>query len=298
MADIPSERPVLRVSIGPESTRTRPWEDPGVARVTPAKKRPVASCATTLTGVSVDWNEYDAALFDLDGVITPTAEVHMRAWAAMFNEFLASRQDEGSPYAPYTDQDYFDYVDGKPRYDGVRSFLLSRGIRLPEGEQADPPEAETVCGLGNRKNLFFSRVLDEEGVEAYPGSVRLLEALTDRGTPMAIVSSSRNAPAVLQAAGVDGYFRTVVHGGVAAELHLPGKPAPDTFLEAARRLESTPERSVVFEDAISGVQAGAAGGFGLVVGVDRGAGADALTEAGAHLVVTDLAELLPTGGRE
>ena len=241
----------------------------------------------------MDWSEYDAALFDLDGVITPTAEVHMRAWAAMFNEYLATRQDGAAPYAPYTDQDYFDYVDGKPRYDGVRSFLLSRGINLPEGEHSDPPEAETVCGLGNRKNLYFAKVLDEEGVEAYPGSVRLLDLLEARGMPMAIVSSSRNAPAVLQAAGMDHYFTTVVHGGVAAELHLAGKPAPDTFLEAARRLDAAPDRAVVFEDAISGVQAGAAGGFALVIGVDRGAGPDALTDAGADLVVADLAELVP-----
>lgn len=237
----------------------------------------------------MDWDEYDAALFDLDGVVTPTAEVHMRAWSAMFNDYLTSVG--GQP--PYTDDDYFAYVDGKPRYDGVRTFLQARGIDLPEGEPADPPESETVCGLGNRKNDYFNKVLDEDGVEAYPGSVQLLDALRERGVPMAIVSSSRNAPAVLEAAGVTDYFATVMHGGVAAERELAGKPAPDTFLAAAEDLGATAARSVVLEDAISGVRAGAAGKFGLVVGVDRGAGADALTEAGANVVVTDLAQLLP-----
>jgi len=250
---------------------------------------------TTLSLVArVDWDRYDAALFDLDGVVTPTAEVHMHAWAAMFNDFLASLPStSGASQAPYTDQDYYDYVDGKPRYDGVRTFVLARGIALPEGAPSDPPEAETVCGLGNRKNDYFNRVLAAEGVEAYPGSIRLLDALRARAVPMAIVSSSRNAPAVLAAAGITDYFRTVMHGGVAAERHLPGKPAPATFLAAAAELGATAERSVVLEDAISGVQAGAAGGFGLVVGVDRGAGPDALTEAGADIVVADLVELLP-----
>jgi beta-phosphoglucomutase family hydrolase len=245
----------------------------------------------------MDWSGYDAALFDLDGVVTPTAEVHMHAWSAMFNAYLTERAErlgEGPP-APYTDQDYYDYVDGKPRYDGVRSFLASRGITLPEGATTDPPDAETICGVGNRKNLYFNRVLDEEGVEAYPGSRKLLEALRDRGIPMAIVSSSKNAPAVLAAAGVTDFFAAIVHGGVAAELHLAGKPAPDTFLAAAEKLGATAARSVVLEDAISGVAAGRAGDFGLVVGVDRGAGHDALTRNGADVVVTDLEQLLPEG---
>lgn len=237
----------------------------------------------------VRWDQYDAALFDLDGVVTPTAEVHMRAWSAMFNDYLAGIPGQ----APYTDQDYYDYVDGKPRYDGVRTFLLARGIALPEGNPTDGPEDETVMGLGNRKNDYFARVLAEEGVQAYPGSVRLLDALRERGVPMAIVSSSRNAPAVLAAAGVTDYFASIVHGGVAAERHLAGKPAPDTFLAAAADLGAAAARAVVLEDAISGVQAGAAGGFGLVVGVDRGAGSTALTDAGADVVVTDLADLLP-----
>lgn len=236
----------------------------------------------------MDWNDYDAALFDLDGVITPTAEVHMRAWDEMFNTFL---RDEGVA-EPYTERDYFEYVDGKPRYDGVRSFLASREIELPEGTPDDAADERTVCGLGNRKNDDFERILAAEGVEAYPGSVALVEALVARGTKLAIVSSSRNAPAVLEAAGMKQHFPVIVDGKVAAADGLPGKPAPDTFLAAAERVGATKERSVVFEDALSGVQAGRAGAFGLVVGVDRGAGAEALTDNGADVVVSDLEELL------
>ena len=226
----------------------------------------------------VDWGDYQGVLFDLDGVITPTAEVHMHAWAKMFNAFLSARGEQ-----PYTDQDYFDYVDGKPRYDGVRSFLASRGI---------PATDELVTTLGDRKNEVFGEVLKEEGVTAYPGSVRLLDALRERGMPMAIVSSSRNAPDVLAAAGMTGYFAAVVHGGIAATKGLAGKPAPDTFWEAADELGVPHASAVVLEDATSGVAAGAAGKFALVIGVDRGAGADALRAAGADVVVDDLAELL------
>ncbi len=236
----------------------------------------------------VDWNDYDAALFDLDGVITPTAEVHMRAWATMFDEFLAGRGIE----EPYADSDYFTYVDGKPRYDGVRSFLESRGIELPEGKLTDPPTAETIAGLGNRKNAVFEQILQTDGVEAYPGSVRLVDALIERGTHVAVVSSSRNARLVLKAAGMIDLFPVIVDGSVAAEHHLAGKPAPDTFLDAARQLDVPRERVVVLEDALSGVAAGRAGRFGLVVGVDRGVGADQLLAKGADLVVDDLAELL------
>lgn len=235
----------------------------------------------------MDWNDYDAALFDLDGVITPTAEVHMRAWDQMFNDFLRSRGVE----EPYTADDYYRYVDGKPRYDGVRSFLASRGMTLPDGDASDPSTAETVAGLGNRKNDDFEQILRDEGVEAYPGSVTLVKALAARGTKMAIVSSSRNAAAVLRAAGMSEYFPVIVSGKEAAELGLAGKPAPDTFLEAAAQLGVRKDRAVVFEDALSGVQAGAAGDLGLVIGVDRGAGAAALSEHGADVVVTDLAEV-------
>ena len=198
----------------------------------------------------VSWDQYDAALFDLDGVVTPDCRgAHARVVGDVQRLSRRAGSASGSGQPPYTDQDYYDYVDGKPRYDGVRTFLLARGITLPEGEPSDPPEAETVAGLGNRKNLYFGKVLDEEGVEAYPGSVRLLDALRERGMPMAIVSSSRNAPAVLAAAGVSDYFDTVMHGGVAAERHLAGKPAPDTFLAAATDLGATAERAVVLEDA-------------------------------------------------
>lgn len=245
----------------------------------------------------MDWSSYDAVLFDLDGVVTPTAEVHMHAWAAMFTAFLDERSAaDGVAHPPYTEQDYFSYVDGKPRYDGVRSFLDARGIVLPEGTPDDPPAAETVCGLGNRKNEVFSRILIEDGVTPYPGSVALIDLLRERGMPLAVVSSSRNAPAVLDAAGLTDRFAFVMHGGLAAELGLPGKPAPDTFTHAAQVVGATDRRSVVLEDAINGVAAGRAGGFGLVIGVDRGAGADALTQAGADLVVPDLADLLPAAG--
>lgn len=236
----------------------------------------------------MNWDDYAAALFDLDGVVTPTAEVHMRAWSAMFNEFLTARGvDE-----PYTEADYFAHVDGKPRYEGVAAFLDSRGIDLPQGDPSDDPSKETVCGLGNRKNDAFNEVLEADGVEAYAGSRKLLEALAARNYPMAIVSSSKNAPAVLKAAHVDHFFSFVMHGGLAAERGIAGKPAPDTFVAAAQELGVTPEQSVVLEDALSGVQAGKDGNFGLVIGVDRGAGTQALTDAGATVVVTDLEELL------
>jgi beta-phosphoglucomutase family hydrolase len=235
----------------------------------------------------VDWNDFDGVLFDLDGVLTPTAEVHMRAWQQLFIDFLTKR----GITQPYVESDYFDYIDGKPRYDGVRALLASRSITLAEGDPSDSPETETVCGLGNRKNAFFSAVLAEDGVQPYPGSVQLLDFLEERDIKVAVVSSSRNAPPVLEASGLAERFEVVVDGNVASEHDLPGKPAPDTFVYAAEQLGVSIERAVVFEDALSGVQAGRAGGFGLVVGVDRGVGADRLTEAGADLVVADLAEL-------
>ena len=239
----------------------------------------------------VTWPDHDAVLFDLDGVLTPTAEVHMRAWSEMFNAFLSSGEDPAADTSTYTDDDYFAHVDGKPRYDGVRDLLTARGIDLPEGDPSDAPTLDTVCGLGNRKNDAFNAVLERDGVSPFPGSVALLDHLRDLGMPLAVVSSSANAPAVLEAAGLAGRFVTVVDGRVATELGLPGKPAPDTFVHAATACGATPARSVVVEDAVSGVRAGAAGEFGLVIGVDRGAGAQTLTDAGAHLVVADLGEL-------
>ena len=229
----------------------------------------------------------DAVLFDLDGVLTPTAVVHMHAWARLFTPVLAAHG-----VAPYTDADYFAFIDGKPRYDGVHSLLASRGIELPWGDPSDAPEAETVCGLGNRKNAVFTEVLRTEGVTPYPGSVALVDALIAAGVAVAVVSSSRNAVPVLAAAGLTDRFGVVVDGLVAAARALPGKPAPDTYLDAAAQLGVGAERAVVVEDAESGVASGRAGDFGLVVGVDRGAGAATLIAHGADLVVADLAELL------
>ncbi len=235
----------------------------------------------------MQWDDYDAGLFDLDGVLTPTAEVHMRAWAEVFGAFLSARGNQ----PPYTDEDYFGHVDGKPRYDGVRDLLAARGITLPEGTPDDAPAEETVCGLGNRKNAAFTAILARDGVTAYPGSVALLDDLRERGTRLAVVSSSANAPGVLRAAGIEDRVDVVVDGAVAREARLAGKPAPDTFLHAAAELGVPAARAVVVEDAVSGVRAGRAGRFGLVVGVDRGAGAEALTGAGADVVVDDLEEL-------
>ena len=244
----------------------------------------------------MQWDDYDAALFDLDGVLTPTAEVHMRAWDRMFNDYLAERADAdpgAGPVDRYTSADYYAHVDGKPRFDGVRTFLASRGIELPEGTTDDAPDAETVGGLGNRKNAVFAAILEEEGVQPYPASVRLLDHLEARGTAVAVVSSSRNAPGVLAAAGLAERFEVVVDGEVAAREALEGKPSPATYLHAARLLGVDPHRSVVLEDALSGVASGRAGDFGLVVGVDRGAGRDALLDGGADIVVAELDELTP-----
>ncbi|WGL54176.1 beta-phosphoglucomutase family hydrolase [Nocardioides sp. BP30] len=239
------------------------------------------------------WARYGAVLFDLDGVVTPTAIVHMRAWSEMFNAYL---REHAPDQPPYGESDYFAHVDGKPRYDGVRDFLASRGLSLPEGSSDDPPTADTVRGLGNRKNDAFNAVLERDGVQAYPGSVAFLDHLRELAVPLAVVSSSVNAPAVLESAGLLDRFEVVVSGAVAEEHHLAGKPAPDTFLYAARELGCDPADAVVLEDAVSGVRAGAAGGFGLVVGVDRGAGHDHLRAAGAGLVVDDLADLVPEPG--
>jgi beta-phosphoglucomutase family hydrolase len=235
----------------------------------------------------VNWHEYGAALFDLDGVLTPTAEVHMRAWRQLFVDFLTKRGID----QPYVASDYFNYIDGKPRYDGIRAFLASRGVQLPEGDPSDSPQVETVCGLANRKNEFFIALLREEGVRPYAGSVQFLDHLAEYGTKVAVVTSSRNASAVLEAADLRPRFDVVVDGIVAAEKGLRGKPAPDTFVAAADQLGVPVERAAIFEDAVSGVQAGHAGGFGLVVGVDRGVGAQRLTDSGADVVVADLAEL-------
>ena len=234
------------------------------------------------------FSAFDAYLFDLDGVITPTAEVHMKAWGEMFNAFLVGFPGQ----EPWTDADYFAHVDGKPRYDGVRDFLASRGIELPEGDPGDVATAQSICGLGNRKNDTFNEIIRRDGVAPYSGSKALIDVLQKRGAKLAVVSSSRNAVPVLRAAGLAEAFPVIVDGNVAKGQQLAGKPAPDTFHYAAEQLQVPPSRAVVIEDALSGVTAGAAGGFGLVVGVDRGVGPDALRRSGAGLVVADLGELV------
>lgn len=242
-----------------------------------------------MTDTLPDLRAYDAVLFDLDGVLTPTADVHMHAWKTMFDELFSA----WGIAPPYTDRDYFEYVDGKKRYDGVASLLRSRDVEIPWGEPSDPPEADTVCGIGNRKNVVFARILKEEGVVPYPGSVALLDVLTATGTPVAVVSSSKNARPVLTAAGLIERFPVIVDGVVAEELDLASKPAPDVFLEGARRLGVDPAKAAGIEDALSGVASLAAAGFGLVVGVDRGVGGEDLRGAGADVVVKDLEELVP-----
>jgi HAD superfamily hydrolase (TIGR01509 family) len=234
------------------------------------------------------WTGASAILFDLDGVLTPTATVHERAWQELFDGYL---QDVPAA-AGYRESDYFDHIDGKPRFDGVRDFLASRSIALPEGPADDDPANNTVQGLGNRKNKVFNDIIRAGGVEAYEGSVRFIEAAQAHGLKLAVVSSSRNAPAVLLAAGLAGHFPVVVDGMVAAAEGLPGKPSPATYEYAARLLDLASDECVVVEDAVSGVKAGSAGSFHSVIGVDRGAGRQTLLDAGATLVVNDLDELL------
>lgn len=238
----------------------------------------------------------DAVLFDLDGVLTPTAEVHARAWKRLFDEFLAARSKRtGEPFFAFdAHDDYVRYVDGRPRYDGVASFLQARGIDLPRGTPDDPDDAETVYGLGRRKDRYFRQVLDSEGVSPYPSSVELVGRVRAAGIRVAVVSASKNTHAVLRAAGIEDLADAVVDGNIAEQLALPGKPSPATYLEAARRVQATPARAAVVEDAVVGVEAGRAGAFGLVIGVDRGAGSAALLHAGASAVVQDLAELTVT----
>jgi beta-phosphoglucomutase family hydrolase len=243
-------------------------------------------------------DDIEACLFDLDGVLTKTAKVHAAAWKEMFDGYLRRRADRtGEPFVAFdAGADYDEYVDGKPRYDGVRSFLASRGIHLPDGTPDDDPGTETIDGLGNRKNDLVLELIARDGVEAYEGSVRYVRAARDAGLRRAVVSSSSNCRDVLEAAGILDLFEEIVDGVVAAREGLKGKPAPDTFLAGARRLGVDAARAAVFEDAVAGVEAGRAGAFGWVVGVDRVGHADALRAHGADLVVRDLAELLDGAG--
>lgn len=278
---------------------------------------------------SIAKSRYDAVIFDLDGVVTQTAAVHAAAWKRLFDAYLqelagraaagaaagtaleagaAAAIGAGAPIVgaaavtpdddrdrPFDlDADYARYVDGKPRYDGVRDFLLSRGIDLPWGHPSDPPDAETVCGLGNRKNAIFNAEVRERGVRTYPSTIELIHGLRDAGIRVGLMSSSKNTAMVLDVTGTTDLFEVRVDGVVAAEVGLPGKPDPAMYLETARRLGVTAARSVVVEDALSGVEAGRRGGFGLVIGVDRLGQAEALREHGADVVVDDLAEVCVT----
>ncbi|MGI5336221.1 HAD family hydrolase [Streptomyces sp. CA-181903] len=232
-----------------------------------------------------------ACLFDLDGVLTRTATVHAAAWKEMFDAFLAQR--DGPDFRPFDPvADYDAYVDGMPRADGVRTFLASRDITLPEGNDDDPPDRETVHGLGNRKNALVLAKIKKEGVQPYPGSVRYVEAVRDAGLRRAVVSSSANCRDVLVAAGIEDLFEVRIDGLVATERHLPGKPHPDTFLAAAEALGVAPDEAAVFEDALAGMEAGRSGKFGHVVGVNRADQAEALRQHGADVVVDDLSDLL------
>jgi beta-phosphoglucomutase family hydrolase len=239
-------------------------------------------------------DEIRACLFDLDGVLTRTAAVHAAAWKEMFDDFLRERASRsGEPFVPFDPAgDYEAYVDGKRREDGTRSFLESRGVTLPEGSPGDPPDALTVQGLGNRKNALVLRLLDERGIEVFDGSIGYVRAAREAGLRTAVVSSSANTAQVLDVAGITGLFEARIDGVVAQERGLPGKPAPDMFLAGAEALDVRPDQAAVFEDALAGVAAGRAGGFGLVVGVDRAGQADRLREHGADIVVPDLSALL------
>lgn len=232
-----------------------------------------------------------ACLFDMDGVLTHTAKVHSEAWKEMFDGFL--RERDGDDFQPFDiASDYTTYVDGRLRQDGVRGFLESRGIELPEGSPDDGPEQETINGLGNRKNARVVELIREEGVETFPGSIRFLEVAAEAGLRCAVVSASKNTPEVLRVTGLEDRFEVRIDGNVAGERGLPGKPKPDTFLAAAEELGVEPAQCVVFEDATSGVEAGRAGNFGLVVGVNRADQTEALLAHGADMVVDDLSELL------
>ncbi|MFF3846707.1 HAD family hydrolase [Streptomyces sp. NPDC002328] len=238
-----------------------------------------------------------ACLFDLDGVVTKTAVVHAAAWKEAFDAFL--RERDGADFRPFDpSHDYAEYVDGRPRADGVRTFLTSRGITLPEGGPDDPPDADTVHGLGNRKNDLLLEKIRTQGVEPYAGTLRYLAAVRARGLRTAIVSSSANTRDVLRSIDAENLFEVRIDGVVAAERALPGKPRPDTFLAAARDLGVEPSRAAVFEDALAGMDAGRSGHFGYVVGVDRTGQTDALYAHGADIVVKDLADLADLGGNE
>ncbi|MDR1427947.1 MAG: beta-phosphoglucomutase family hydrolase [Bifidobacteriaceae bacterium] len=282
----------VRAAIGGDSAALRRLEDRDLLWYAPQERPSLVAELERGKAVSSGslLEPFRVVLFDLDGVLTPTAEIHRRAWSALFSEYLSGR---GA--APFEDSDYFEYIDGRPRNEGVRALLASRGLTLPAGEPSDPPDAETVAGLGNRKNSLFTSAIAADGVAAYPGTADVLQRLAQADKSLGVVSSSANARAVLEAAGLVELFDVVVDGQVARNEGLAGKPAPDTFAFAAVRLGAAAGEAVVIEDAVAGVAAGRAGGFGLVVGVDRGTGAARLINAGADVVVGDLSELLAYG---
>lgn len=243
-------------------------------------------------GYVIDPERYDAVLFDLDGVITDTASVHAAAWTRLFDEVLAARTERpGEDHRPFSHDDYLRYVDGRLLQDGVTGFLISRGIVLPPGEESDPAELETVHGLGRRKTRYYDEGIRSGGVAVFDSTVLLIRALQAAGLGTAVFTASRSCTAVLEAAGLAGVLPVQVDGVVAADLALPGKPAPALLLEAARRLGVDPARAVVVEDAIAGVEAGKRGGFGLVIGIDRIGRGEALLAHGADVAVRDLAEV-------
>ena len=255
---------------------------------TETRERPAAA--------TLSREQLDAVIFDLDGVVTRTASIHFAAWKRTFDGWLRRRAEErGEDFRPFTEEDYRRFVDGKPRYDGVASFLASRGIALPWGDPDDPPDKVTVAGLGNRKNVYFQDELKEKGPEVFATSVRLIRALRARGFKIGLVSSSKNAMSVIRAAGIADCFDAKVDGIDVEAIHLPGKPAPDVYLMAAEALGAEPARAVVVEDARAGVEAGRRGGFGLVIGVARDGDPEELRQAGADLVVADLGELASEG---
>jgi beta-phosphoglucomutase family hydrolase len=278
----------------PPASRIRPDRQRG--EVSSLERDARAGSGKHATGLDLPAG-ISACLFDLDGVLTQTAKVHAAAWKQMFDEFLRKWAERtAEPFRPFDrPTDYDEYVDGKPRLDGVRSFLASRGIELPLGSPRDPAKAETVHALGTRKNELVLALIREQGVEPYEGSVAFVEAARAAGLRRAVVSASTNCRDVLAAAGIEDLFEVRIDGVVAERDGLAGKPAPDTFLAAARALGVEPAQATVFEDALAGVEAGHAGGFGWVVGVDRSGQADALRRRGADVVVDDLAELLEGG---
>jgi trehalose 6-phosphate phosphatase len=240
----------------------------------------------------IDLDKYEAAIFDMDGVVTETARAHNASWKRMFDAYLKDRtRREGETYKPFEDDDYYRYVDGNPRYEGAASFLESRGIDLPYGSPDDAPDKETVCGLGNRKNKYFHKYLKENGADFYESTVEFIGKLKSRNISTAVISSSRNAKAVLSAAGVQDIFQATIDGVYAAEHDLKGKPEPDIFLEAAGKLNVRPEKTMVIEDAVSGVEAGKRGDFGLVIGIDRSGNNPEIRNHSADIVLSDLSEI-------